>query len=102
MKNRIIKTLTFILFFAFIYSCNNNNDWETTTFRTENGWGYSISKSKKIYIKQSTIPAVGGMKNFKSEEDALKVGQLVAEKMAKNDSPTITENELKLLNIDIK
>lgn len=91
----------YILFSAFIYSCNNN-EWKASSFRTENGWGYSISKSGKVYIKQSTIPAVSGVKNFKSEEEALKVGELVAKKIAKNTSPTITESELKLLNIDIR
>jgi len=102
MKNLIVKTLAFIIFSAFIYSCNNNAEWKANAFRTKNGWGYSISKSGKIYIKQSSIPAVSEIKSFKSEEDALKVAHLVAEKIAKNVSPTITENELKLLNINIR
>lgn len=104
MKKRLVKLFAFILFSGFLYflySCTTEK-WEANAFRTQNGWGYTISKSGKIYIKQNTIPAVSEIKKFKSEEDALRVGNLVAEKLAKNTSPTVTENELKLLNIDMR
>ncbi|WP_232735223.1 DUF4907 domain-containing protein [Flavobacterium sp. 5] len=64
-----------------------------------NGWGYQITNHDKIIIKQTIIPVISNSKGFKTEKEALIVGQLVLKKLNSNNSPTITKNELILLKI---
>ncbi|MCW2117846.1 DUF4907 domain-containing protein [Flavobacterium sp. 7A] len=71
------------------------------SFKTSTGWGYTISQNKKIIIKQTIIPVIENNSSFKTESDALKVGQLVLEKLNNNISPTVTKNDLNLLSIKL-
>ncbi|PWT74320.1 MAG: DUF4907 domain-containing protein [Bacteroidetes bacterium] len=67
--------------------------------QTQLGWGYNITVGGKVYIHQEFIPAIAGKHGFKSKEDALAVGKRVIEKMASNQLPTITVQDLKELGI---
>lgn len=69
------------------------------TFKTDNGWGYTITVNNKLFIKQTEIPAIEGNKGFATEEDAAKVAQLVINKIAKNESPAVKKEELQKLGI---
>lgn len=90
----------FLLLFT-IASCAKKEVLKTETFKTNSGWGYSISYQDKIIIKQSIIPAVNENKSFSTQEDALKTARLVVKKLNQNLSPTVTENELILLKIKL-
>jgi hypothetical protein len=68
-------------------------------FRTDYGWGYNILADGKVHIKQQYIPAVPGKHGFKSEADALMVGNLVVKKITANQQPTITLQELDSLGL---
>jgi hypothetical protein len=70
-------------------------------FRTAAGWGYEIDVDGKPFIHQDYIPAVQGKQSFRSPEDALKVGQLLLEKMKNKKRPVITVNELKNMSIKV-
>jgi hypothetical protein len=63
-------------------------------FHTDYGWGYNILANGKVHIKQQFMPAVSGKHGFKTEADALRVGNLVVKKITENRSPTITIHEL--------
>jgi Domain of unknown function (DUF4907) len=63
-------------------------------FRSGTGWGYNVLADGKVHIHQPFIPAVPGRQEFKTEEDALKVGRLVVKKITENRSPTVTLLEL--------
>lgn len=109
--------LLFIISVALLNSCNTNSNntsaAETaaamakkgmvpingTTFKTDNGWGYSITVDNKLFIKQAEIPAIRGNKGFASQEDAAKVAELVIKKIAKNQNPAVTKEELTQLGI---
>jgi hypothetical protein len=58
------------------------------------GWGYKVFVDDKLYIDQTNIPAVPGLQTFKSQEEALKIGNLVVSKM-KNGKRTVTIQDLK-------
>ncbi|HEY1195238.1 DUF4907 domain-containing protein [Flavobacterium sp.] len=73
----------------------------STTFKTNSGWGYTIAYKEKILIKQTIIPVISESKSFATESDALKVADLVKEKLKNNLSPTVTKNELILLKIKL-
>lgn len=106
-----------IIFIAVLSSCNSNRSKiaeaqnaaamakkgmvpiNGSTFKTGNGWGYSITVDNKLFIKQTQIPAIQGNKSFATEEDAAKVAELVIKKIAKNETPAVTKEELKQLGI---
>jgi|TARA_R110002110_G_scaffold17467_9_gene74100 hypothetical protein len=95
-----ITKLLLVCLFLFI-SCKKNEDLNLASLKTQNGWGYVITLEEKIIIKQTVIPVISENKSFKTEEEALKVGQLVLEKLNSNLSPTVTKKDLLLLSIKI-
>lgn len=73
------------------------------TFKTDNGWGYEVKIEGETRIRQSVIPAVQGNLPFASETEALRVGELVVQKMKRNQQlPTISIKELDSLQIRYK
>lgn len=67
---------------------------------SESGWGYQILKDGKLIIDQEQIPAIQGNQYFKSEEDALKTGELALKKIkGQIFPPTISIRELDSLGI---
>lgn len=110
----------------FVVSCNNSNResnvieennkhngnlipetqspvFEIKTFVEDNGFGYDIYVNNEKYIHQPNIPAINGLHVFTSEEDANKVAELMVQKMQNGMThPTISQEELKELQIEIK
>ena len=73
------------------------NDWlpiDLHTLKMSDGWGYEVLVDKKIFIHQDCIPAVASFKKFRSESDALLIGQLVLEKIKKAQKPVITQQDI--------
>ena len=90
-----------IIIFSLLISCNRNEEYLVKSFRINNGWGYTIAINNKIVIKQTVIPTVSKQVSFKTEGDALKVGNLVLKRIKQNLSPTIAKKDLILLEIDL-
>ena len=64
------------------------------------GWGYQILKDGKLIINQEQIPAIQGIQFFKSEEDAIKTGELALKKIkGQVFPPTISIQELDSLGV---
>ncbi|KRD08079.1 hypothetical protein ASE21_15380 [Flavobacterium sp. Root901] len=99
--NKIQKNVLFLIFALLIVSCTKKETLKAESFKTNSGWGYSISYKNKILIKQSIIPVINDNKSFSTEEDALKTAHLVIDKLKHNLSPTVTKNELILLKIKL-
>ncbi|WP_369014415.1 DUF4907 domain-containing protein [Flavobacterium anhuiense] len=95
-KNLMVFTV--LLLFA---ACAKKEALTATSFKTNSGWGYSIAYKEKVLIKQSIIPVISDTKSFETESDALKVAELVKQKLKQNLSPTVTKNELILLKIKL-
>jgi len=109
-KERILLIFSLIMLLAgagiFFYkkdSGSSSNDLlriDLTSFKEPGGWGYDIKVVGANYaIHQDRIPAIAGYKAFVSEEDALKTGQLVVDKMKHKKPPTVSVSELKTLGI---
>jgi len=97
--NKIQKNLLFFVLVLYLTACTEKKSFQIKSFKTVSGWGYTIGNSDKILIKQSIIPVISEVKSFSTEEDALKTGRLVVEKLNKDLSPTVTKNDLILLKI---
>jgi hypothetical protein len=66
------------------------------------GWGYNIREEGKTLIHQDRIPSVPGIKPFVSKEDAMKVGQLMIDKLKKGlFPPAVTYQEMQGLGVDM-
>jgi len=113
MKKKIAAGLLFIITILVMSACKSDTSATDaaamrkkgmvpingSTFKTDNGWGYTITVDNKIFIKQPEIPAIEGNKGFATEEDAAKVAELVIHKIAKNENPAVSKEELKKLGI---
>ena len=69
------------------------------TFKTNDGWGYSVLINNKLFIKQSIIPVIEGYKAFANEEDAKKVAGLVVNKLKHHEKPILRLDELQRYGI---
>ena len=98
----ISRNNAFLLLGIFLFiSCNKNENLNVKSLKTPTGWGYYITNNEKIIIKQTVIPVISENKSFKTEEEALKVGNLVVQKLKDDLSPTVTKKDLFLLAIKI-
>ncbi|QOG05005.1 DUF4907 domain-containing protein [Flavobacterium sp. MDT1-60] len=97
--NKIQKNLFFLLLALVVTACTGKSTFKIGSFKTTTGWGYTIASRDRVLIKQSIIPVINQTKSFRTEKDALKVGNLVIEKLNKDLSPTVTKNDLILLKI---
>ncbi|QLC66157.1 DUF4907 domain-containing protein [Flavobacterium sp. LPB0248] len=95
---KILIVFALLLLFT---ACTKKEALTTASFKTNSGWGYTIAYKEKILIKQSVIPVISNTKSFETENDALKVADLVKQKLKENLSPTVTKNELILLKIKL-
>jgi hypothetical protein len=67
------------------------------------GWGFDIASKERKIIHVAYVPYVQGWHYFVSREDALKVGDLMIQKMKKgNLFPVVTDVEMKNLGVMIK
>jgi hypothetical protein len=94
-----LSLIIFIIGLVLFIFCRKEQDLKIQSIKTANGWGYIIKTNDKIIIKQSIIPVISDFKSFKTEKEAIAVGQLVLQKLNSNNSPTITKNDLILLKI---
>jgi hypothetical protein len=92
------KLLLAICLFLSV-SCQRKHSLSLESIKTPTGWGYTILHDNKIIIKQTVIPVIPENKSFENENDALKVGRLVLQKLKDNLPPTITKKDLFLLSI---
>ena len=86
-------------FLMLIFACSKKDELNLESIKTSTGWGYVIKNNDRIIIKQSIIPVIPSQKSFETEQQALKVGNLVLQKLKENKSPTITKKDLILLSI---
>jgi hypothetical protein len=79
---------------------SNSHQFEITTLQSASGWGYQIRQNGKLLLDQPNIPGRPGNLGFQTEEDAIKVAELVKSKLlAKEFPPSISEADLQNLNI---
>lgn len=86
-------------FLMLIFACSKKDELNLESIKTSTGWGYVIKNNDRIIIKQSIIPVIPSQKSFETEQQALKVGNLVLQKLKDKTSPTITKKDLILLSI---
>lgn len=67
------------------------------------GYGYDIFVGNTLYVHQPVIPCIAGNKGFKTKADAIKVANLIIEKIRKGIiPPSVTISEMEKLRIDMR
>ena len=96
--------LTLCTFVSCVQQQRNNNDKlpvDAIAIPVKKGWGYEIYVDNKLYIKQEFIPAVSGLHQFVSKEQALTTANLVLAKMKDGKKPYLTVQDLQHAGINI-
>lgn len=92
-----------LLVFIILTSCKEPRESLTSkVYKVKYGYGYKIILKDKVLINQNCIPAIQGNMPFCDSLDALKISQIVIEKIKKKEMPTIKTQDLMDLKIKIK
>jgi hypothetical protein len=91
----LISITGFILYKMHqVWEIRHKDGFQLITFRTENGWGYKISRNKRVIIYQESIPTHEGKLGFRSQKEAGMAGQLVLLKLKNNIAPRLSHEEV--------
>ncbi|MDO7172870.1 DUF4907 domain-containing protein [Mariniflexile sp. AS56] len=106
MKKQSKYVITVVLILSAILVCvivakTQSDPFKTAVFKTETGYGYSVSYNNKLLIKQDYIPTIQNNSSFCSKQDAQKVANLVKEKLHSKENPKVSLLELKNLGIKL-
>lgn len=72
----------------------DSEEFVCRTMQVDGGYGYVVLHGKDTLIYQPHIPAIGRRAAFASKEDALKIGKLVCRKLADQQPPTVSKEEV--------
>lgn len=102
------KFATFLMIICLLTSlgvgCGANHN-KGTLYRVEtwevapNKYGYKILRDERIMIAQPFVPGLSGQHGFTTPADALRVGELVRERLMKGEDFTVTQEDLQRLKI---
>ncbi|HEX2968635.1 MAG TPA: DUF4907 domain-containing protein [Bacteroidales bacterium] len=103
MKIKKIYYLTaIILAVTLLLTFSGRDEYSLKTFRSDNGWGYSISKADRTIIKQPFIPALEGKRPFYSKHDARITGNLVLQRLKAKADFTLSHEDLLKAGIKLR
>lgn len=97
MINRRILTgsaIILVLTAAAILITQSRSQYNIKLLKSDSGWGYDILAENELFIHQPFMPVVEGNVAFPDRNAARKTGKLMVRKLKKNQSPTITREEL--------
>ncbi|UCJ05549.1 DUF4907 domain-containing protein [Chitinophaga pendula] len=63
------------------------------------GWGYRVYVNDRRFINQDQVPALSGKHVFANRDEAMRVGNLVVEKIRHQELPYVTIAELQALQV---
>ncbi len=100
----IHRIVLFFLVGGFVFwSCDQKtNPFSFQAIEVDSGWGYEVFHKQKVIIRQQIIPGIPGNTSFRTQEEAEKVAKIVVGKLARNQNPMVSKQELNDLGIDYK
>lgn len=100
---RILFVTLAVLALLTVYQVyRSRSAYELRLYKTPAGWGYDVRNHGKLVIHQPAIPGIAGDRGFADETQARRVGERVIDKLQKGqDLPTITQDELRAMNISL-
>jgi len=91
--------VVFYMMYRYFEEPVNRAQLYAQVFEVDSGFGYIIQNDGKILIRQENIPVIPEYRRFCTRNDARKVSEMVLKKLQKKQSPTISIEDLKKLEI---
>lgn len=91
-----------VILIIFDFKFKPDDNYEVLVYEVNDGYGYTIKDKSKTLIRQDFVPAISGKKAFCNAKDALKVANIVKQRIMEEKTPTIALSDLKKLNLDFK
>ena len=99
----IVAGIVVIALAFFAWKSNHNTSQKSGSdmlavvvepFEIHDGWGYRVNVEGHTYIYQDIIPGVPGNRVFRTRENALRVGNVVMDKLTHHKIPSMSQQEL--------
>ncbi len=87
------------LLLVVIQSCISKR-YTKNIYNIDKGFAYEIIYNKKVIIKQEHIPSIDCYQLFLNKKEAIKVADLVIEKLENKKIPSIGLDDLKRLKVN--
>ncbi len=95
----LVILIGFLLFHSRQQTPPSGPNIELLPLRSGSGWGYRILVNRHPFLYQPFIPVYPGHRPFASEAQALRVGNLVVQKLVHGERPRLSRRELDSLGI---
>jgi hypothetical protein len=86
---------------AFVVFFTGRDNIRLKTFKSETGWGYTVSVDGKVVICQPFIPAIEGNRPFATRSDARKTGRMMIDRFNHGVDPSLSPDDLHKAGIRI-
>ena len=97
---RMVSVVFFLLLGSLYLWLHEPNDcYRVEVIQSNNGYGYRLYERERTVIFQPFIPALPGKVAFHTKEDALRIGNLVMERILAGDNFSISKEDLNYLRI---
>lgn len=84
----------------FYYIHQDKHAFQIEVVKLEpSGYGYKILKGKQTVVYQPFVPALGHKQVFLSEEDAVKVAQLMRDHFEAGENPSVSKDDIRKLQL---
>lgn len=99
----VLLTMVVGIFYWWKFSKNGPDHYYTIEVVElhEGGFGYKILHQDEMLIYQPFVPAVGHNKPFANKEDAIKVAQLVRNKLESGYGFSVSAKEIQELDLSV-
>ncbi len=95
VRKTVLFFLSYILFVFNVFAQETKKLSYQIIDLENNTYGYSIHCGNKVYITQTTIPALLGNEGFKTKVQAKKTAELIIRKISAGiKPPTLTRSEI--------
>ena len=94
MRSILSKAGMSLLLAACLSACSSGKKMCCRAVQVDGGYGYVILNRGDTLIYQPYIPVLGGRQPFRTEQEALEVGQLVYRKLRAGYPPTVDRAEV--------
>ena len=93
----LIFALFLVIVFLTVILTGRGHFYSVELYKSDQGWGYDITKDKRTYIHQPYMPVVEGQVPFTTRKSARKTGRLVVRKIRNSESPALSLKELEAI-----
>ena len=98
-KSKVLRlkawgTFCFVAFTFLVYIFESRTSLNYDVYKVKEGYGYQVTRSDKIIIRQDFVPTQIGFKPFSTKQQAEKAAKMVVDKLSKKQVPALSKQEI--------